>query len=295
MNLSEFGLLVKSLRESSMDPYGNRWTRESLSRAIHLSPNQLGRLERGDRKYLDNHILQLLADCFNLTALERKEFLSAAVGLADEELFNKEEPVLQLQKLMNTIENLQIPAFIIDVYTDIIASNHAMMNLFLITPEVFDYRKTLPAGDNLLNIIYSSEFGCREIFGPGWRDVANIEILLFRRSTLRYRNTAYFQYLFKELLKEKQFDIDWYSSHRDLKHYDLTYELFDYCHPRYGQLKYIATETIINTRKGDLYSILYNPIDHATKEIFTGLISPEGNKVIPVGDWPEKKMHRRVR
>jgi transcriptional regulator with XRE-family HTH domain len=74
MEPSEFGQLVKSLRKATNDPLGNRWTRESLGSYIHLSINQLGRLERGDRKYFDNQTLILLADAFKLTPIERKEF-----------------------------------------------------------------------------------------------------------------------------------------------------------------------------------------------------------------------------
>jgi len=288
MNLADFGFLIKTLRKSSVDQWGNPWTRESLSRAVHLSPDQLGRLERGDRKYLDTQTLMLLADSFNLTNLERKEFLYAALGLSDEELFSHEDSIKQLNNLLEQAENFQAPILLIDVYADIVAANISTLNLFMMTPELLDYTRQIPAGQNLLNLIYAPVFGTRETLGPFWRKIATIEILLFKRSTLRYRHTEYFKYLIKNLLKQKQFDIDWYFCQRYADRYDLTYVHFLYKHPRYGPLSYIATETVICTKKGELYLLIYNPLDHITASVFKSLQNNKKNRVYKFADWPEK-------
>ena len=288
MNLSDFGKLVKALRHSSIDDNGNKWTRDTLSNAVHLTANQLGRLERGDRKYLDNQTLQLLADSFKLTNLEQKEFLSAAVGLDDSALFGSEKPEEKLNKLISLVESLQMPAFIVDAYIDFIASNAGVLNLFQIAPELIDHMSYIPAGHNMLNFIYSSELGFKEIIGSQWREAADTAMLLFRRSTLRYRHTKYFQFLLKELLKEKQFDIDWYANHRQTGHYDVTFEQFNYEHPVHGPLKYIATETLINTSKGDLYLIIYNPLDQLTSKVFAEITNRGTKRAYRIAPWPEK-------
>lgn len=288
MNLSDFGKLVKALRHSSMDDNGNRWTRDTLSNAVHLTANQLGRLERGDRKYLDNQTLQLLAESFKLTNLEQKEFLSAAVGIDDSALFGLEKPEEKLNKLIAIVESLQMPAFIVDVYIDFIASNAGALNLFQVAPELIDHMSYIPAGHNMLNFIYSSELGFKEIVGSQWREAADTSMLLFRRSTLRYRHTKYFQILLKELLKEKQFDIDWYANHRHTGHYDVTFEQFNYKHPVHGPLKYISTETLINTSKGELYLIIYNPSDQLTAEIFADITSRGNKRAYRIAPWPDK-------
>ncbi len=277
------------MRNSCFDYSGNRWTRESLSEAIHLTPNQLGRLERGDRKYLDNQTLQLLAKALNLTNLEQKEFMAAAVGLHDEVLFDQEKPEDQLVNLVSMMEHLQVPAFSIDPYGDILAANASMINLLVIPPELIEYARSIPAGLNHMKFVYAPEFSFREMVGPLWREVAAIEILLFRRSTLRYRHTEYFKYIFKALMKEKQFDIDWYASHRNPYYCDWTYEAFKFYHPRYGPLNYFATETIINTQRGNLYLIIYNPADAETSAIFNKLKKPDKNHVTRLASWPEKE------
>jgi transcriptional regulator with XRE-family HTH domain len=288
MNLSDFGKLVKALRHSSIDDNGNKWTRDTLSNAVHLTANQLGRLERGDRKYLDNQTLQLLAESFKLTNLEQKEFLSAAVGIDDSALFGSEKPEEKLNKLISLVESLQMPAFIVDAYIDFIASNAGVLNLFQIAPELIDHMSYIPAGHNMLNFIYSSELGFKEIIGSQWREAADTAMLLFRRSTLRYRHTKYFQFLLKELLKEKQFDIDWYANHRHTGHYDVTFEQFNYEHPVHGPLTYISTETLINTSKGDLYLIIYNPSNQLTAEIFAEITNRGSKRTYRVAPWPTK-------
>ncbi len=288
MNLSNFGKLVKALRNSSLDEDGNRWTRDTLSNAVHLTANQLGRLERGDRKYLDNQTLQLLAESFKLTNLEAKEFLSAAVGIDDSALFGFEKPEEKLNNLIAIIETLQVPAFIVDVYTDFVAANAGALNLFQIEPELIDYMSFIPAAQNMVNFVYSSELGFKEIVGSQWRESADTVMLFFRRSTLRYRHTKYFQFLLKELLKEKQFDVDWYTNHRITEHLDVTYDHFIYKHPVHGCLKYISTETIINTSVGDLYLIVYNPMDQLTAEIFSKIANHGNRRAYRIAPWPDK-------
>lgn len=294
MNLTDFGLLIRTLRKNSVDKLGNYWTRESLSKAINLSPDKLGRLERGNLKYLDTKTLMLLANAFKLTSLEKKEFFYAALGLSNEELYRTNSIENQMNNLLNKMASLQSPALLIDSYTDIIAANDSTMNLFMITPELLDYARQLPGGLNLLNMIYTPLFGTQELFGNFWRKMTIIEILLFRRSTLCYRHTAYFQYLITILLKKKQFDIDWYFCHRYADHYDLVYVHFQYEHARYGPLSYLATESVVNTQNGDLYLLVYNPTDSVTAQVFKALKRENENMIYRGASWPEKEMPPQV-
>ncbi len=290
INLTEFGSLVKALRNGCFDDHGNRLTREALSKEIHLTPNQLGRLERGDRKYLDTQTLRLLARALKLTNLERREFFLAAIGQRDKYLFDQEEPENQLNDLVELMENLQVPAFTVDPYGDLVAVNTSCMNLFLVTPEIIEYGHTFPLAFNHMYFMYSPEFGYKDLIGPGYQKTLEIEILLFRRSSLRYRHTEYFDCVFKNLLKIKEFDVDWYASQRNPRHHDLTYELFEYDHPRYGRMSYIATETIVNTQKGDLYLIIYNATNNETSFIFNKLKDSHKNHTIKLASWPNKEI-----
>lgn len=290
MSPEEFGALIRTLRKSSTDRYGNPWTRKSLSRIVPLSVDQLGRLERGDRKLLDKQVLILLAGAFNLTILETKELLEVATGLKDEELYTRTDPVNQLNELLLEIKRFRTPAMILDSYSDLVAANGPAMSLYAMTPEIKDYMKQLPAGTNMMKMIYSPQAGSRELFGPFWREVANIEMLLFRRATLRYRHREYFKYIISILLQDRQFDVDWYTSHRHQSHYNLTYELFDYIHPRFGPVSYLASETRNPTQKGNLYLLVYNPVNKVTVPVFKELYREAGNTVTRFAPWPDKSI-----
>ena len=289
MNNNDFGLLLQTLRKNSIDEKGNRWTRDSLSEAIHLTRSQLGRLERGDRKYLDRQMLQLLADAFKLTNLEKREFLQAAAGISDDQLYGHKQPENQLDQLLSLMNNLQVPAFILDVYADLVAVNSSILALYQVTPDLVAYANKIPAGMNFVNFVYSEELGLRSLLNSGWREVADMAMLFFRRSTLRYRHTLYFSYLFKALLKEEHFDIDWYTSQRLDNHYDVTYEQLNYLHPRYGSLNYVATETVIKTANGELFLIIYNPTNEETVKVFSDLHHEYGNSILRLASWPDKK------
>lgn len=290
MNLQDFGLLLRTLRQGSYDPGGRRWTRENLSRAVHLSEDQLGRLERGDRKYLDNQTLHQLARAFCLSRREEKEFFWAAFGLPDETFFRNEDPLLQLKNLIAVMESLHAPAYIIDCYGDIVAVNSSLLKLYGLSTDIISHTRKIPAGQNLVYVYYSPLLNLKNQMGTSWKKSASMAIMIFRRITLRYRHTAYYHYIFESLLKENQFDIDWYSSHRGIDQYDLTYEPFELGNAEFGTLSYLSTETIVNTRAGDLYLIINSPTDVKTSDIFRELIGPDNNRVYKVASWPDKKM-----
>ncbi len=288
MDFVEFGKIVRALRQNNIDENGNTLSRERLSESIHLTPHQLGRLERGDRKYLESETLDLLANAFNLTAFERNEFYLAALGILDEMNHEQEKPDEKFDELVHILEKLIAPAFIIDAYADMVAANSSLFKLLMITPEMLDYAKTIPAGFNILNFIYSPLSGFKEMIGPKWREYAKVEILLFRRSSLRYRHTYYFDHILKTLLKEKDFSIDWYTSHIRQEQYDATYVHYEYLHPCYGSLSYLITETVVNSRSGNLYLVVYNPMDEPTAAVFHSLIKPEERSAKKLAGWPEK-------
>ena len=290
MNPNDFGRLVKALRQSSVDESGNRLTREKLSEMIHLTPFQLGRIERGERKHLDIQTLQLLAKSLNLTDLEQKEFLYAPIGLAEMKMSRFAEKGTAINDLFCPLDKLLLPAFIMDVYADMVAANSPLLKLWMLTPELLAYSETIPAGFNVLNFMYSPLSGFKAMIGPQWRKYALTEISLFRRASLRYRHTDYFQYIINTLLKENDFEIDWYASQKPAPQYNINYVHYDYVHPAYGPLSYLITETIIHAGTDNLYLISYNPLDERTISVFTDLVEPGNFYVQKIAGWPEKKI-----
>lgn len=285
---ANFGQLVKILRKKTSDERGEPWTRESLSKHLHLSINQLGRLERGDRKYYDSQTLELLANAFKLAPVERKVFLTAAAGIIDEDYCCHLAPEEQLRELLEVTCSVSTPAFILDAYQDIIAINKICLDLFMITEELIDAVKDQPFSFNLLRYMYSPALGFNSLLGPLWQNVAKIQIQQFRRTSFRFQHHDYYKLLIDELLKEPKFDIDWYASHRDPNEKYLPYESFGYLHPEYGPLNYVGTEVNTETVYGELQLILYTPANLATATVFYQLAVSEAHKVIRMADWPIK-------
>jgi len=288
MKQADFGQIVKFLRKKTSDKKGNPWTRESLSKHLHLSINQLGRLERGDRKYLDRQTLKILADAFNLTPIERKEFLIAAAGITNEDYSYYITPEEQLKDLLDALNKIWSPAIVIDAFQNLVAANKPYQDLFMVTQELIDYGRQNPIKLNLLYVTYAEELGLRDLVGPYWREVALIQIHHFRRTSFRYQHHDYYKLLVDELFKLPQFDIDWYASHRAPFDKYQQYLRYNYEHPAYGPLNYIGTVTIVNSMYGELNLIIYNPIDFATSAVFFQLARSEIRQIVRLAEWPIK-------
>lgn len=289
MKAATFGQLVRELRKKTSDTNGDPWTRETLSKKIHLSIDQLGRLERGDRKYYDSQTLELLAKAFMLIPIERKEFYIAAAGITDDDYCYHLTPEEQLEELLEVTGNVITPAFLLDAYQDIVAINKSCLDLFMITEELISYAKKIPFGFNLLKYMYDPFFGLEDMFGPLWQNIAMIQIHQFRRTSFRFQHHDYYKQLMNELNRGPKFDINWYASLRDPINKYLQYEAFNFTHPQYGPLNYVATEANTQTVYGELQLILYTPTDSPTAATFYQLVSSEPQNVIRLADWPVKK------
>ena len=288
MKAAGFGQLVRELRKTTSDPQGNRWTRETLSKHLHLSVDQLGRLERGDRKYYDHQTLALLADAFKLTPIEHKELLIAAAGISNVEHYNFSNPDEQLKDLLDVLKNVWPPAMLIDAFQNIVAINKPYQDLFMVTSELIEYSRQNPINFNLLYVAYSNDLGIRDLLGPYWREVAIIQIHQFKRTTFHYQHLKYYKSLLNELFKQPQFDIDWYSSYRSPFNKYQHYVRYNYLHPAYGPLNYIGAVTINGTIYGELQLVVYIPIDFPTSATFNHFVTSEERKVIRLSEWPIK-------
>ncbi len=287
--MNTFGKIVRALRKNSLDEQGKPWNRAALARAVHLSEDQLGRLERGERKNIDRQTLNLLADSFNLTSQERKEFFYAALGLQDKEIFNQEEPESHLKNLLVQVEQQYFPALVLDVYLDVVATNKALLDLYQIKNDLMetDRGKTVPF--NQLYTLYSSKSDLKRLMGSAWKNASLASILEFRRSSLRYRHTEYFSNLLSKLFKLNTFKKDWYTSHQYNDYNDNVYKRLSYKHCCFGLLDYKISETKINTTAGELNLILHNPNNPGTYSIFEELAKYGGNKVLKFAPWPKKQ------
>ena len=287
MDSKEFGALIKALRSQSLDPSGSPWSREKLAHALGLSSTQLGRLERGDRKYLDNQTMLGLAECFNLTNLETRELFFAACGLSDRELYSEVEHSQQINRLIKVMGNLRVPSVVVDVYGDVVAAPAGSLALYGVSDSKLAELRENPVRLNIVNHVYSLDYLYRGD-QASWRETADLAMLYFRRSTLRYRHKPYFSTIYRELMKNVQFDLDWFASQRMACKEDISFEAASFDHPVLGPLSYIICETVVYTRHGELYLIIYNPASVHTVKVFEALFAEGGNTIRRVAPWPEK-------
>ncbi len=293
MGNQEFGKLLAALRKQNLNEYGKTWNREELGKYIHISPHQLGRLERGTRKHLDTETLQLLADAFNLTTLERKELFFAAVGVSEDEIVNPDDSQtkLELKKLLSTLKMLQTPAFLVDDYADIVASNRMTMRLYQANEEYMEKSGDGYAAFNLLKFVYDDASGYKKAVGAAWEDMAKRNINYFRRVSLRQRHKLYFKKILNELRRIEKFDVHWYEVIRAPTCIDSVYDIFKWNHPFYGQIHLVFTEATLPTCYGNLYLFTYCPMDITTAKVFLEIAREAGGQAFQFAPWPIKPLN----
>ena len=80
MNRRQFGELVAALRQDL------GWTQFQLAEYAELDDAVVSQIERGVKKYFEPELLFQLVNAFQLTTLERREFLLAASGLDQKQI-----------------------------------------------------------------------------------------------------------------------------------------------------------------------------------------------------------------
>ena len=80
MNRRQFGELVAALRQDL------GWTQFELAEFADLDNAVISQIERGVKRHFEPNLLFQLANAFQLTTLERREFLLAASGLEQKQI-----------------------------------------------------------------------------------------------------------------------------------------------------------------------------------------------------------------
>ena len=135
----EFGSLVGLLRSEL------GWTQSQLSENAEIDSATLSNIERGAKKHLDPELLLRLANALQLTSLERREFFLASCGLDQKDIVR--QPSLAtpsdtcnhkelLAKLGGLMAQMYAPAFLADVYGDVVAVNNILLETLQIDANV---------------------------------------------------------------------------------------------------------------------------------------------------------------
>jgi transcriptional regulator with XRE-family HTH domain len=294
MNRKSFGKLLAVLRAEV------NYTQAELSELVDVDPAVISNIEQGTKKNIEPDLLFKLANVLNLTSLERREFFLASSGMDETQIvrqlggavltdvFNS---VKVLHNMDEIIGKLRIPAYLVDIYGEIILANKISLDLFQIPMESFAQAQQVPGGFNALRFIFGEMM--RSAIPVGYEDFVLTIMRAFREVSLRYRARPYFQYLMKEFRNPKKypwFERAWQKASLVDDDKATTVDSFSFHHALYGQLSYYATSSVSFTPYGELFLVHYLPVDAQTSVVFERLANTVGTETVHLAPWPEKKM-----
>ncbi|MDE0630971.1 MAG: helix-turn-helix domain-containing protein [Caldilineaceae bacterium] len=287
-----FGQVVAALRREQFDfTSGHSWTQRQLAKEAGLTVRIVGKIERGEQARLDAEILQGLAQAFQLTSFERREFFAMASEVADAALvraaLGSEDVFTQVWALLDT---LCAPAFLMDPFADIIGVNRALLAFHDLSLAQLQAARATAAGANNIVLLLAPGGRLRQVLGRGWRPIALANMQQWRAMTLRYRHTARFRQLFTALSAYPDFYGLWADSHED--GYDDYSQLrsYAYTHGAHGPVAYTVFTNTSLSAYGDLYLATFVPQDRVTTALFETLAGKSG-EALSLAPWPHPSLN----
>lgn len=296
MNRKEFGELVATLRQDL------GWTQFQLAEYAEVDEAVVSQIERGVKKYFEPDLLFHLANALQLTTLERQEFVLAASGLDETQIVRQPSAVTAtdvfdatkiLERMIALTADIHLPAFLIDVYSDVVAANKIMLAFYNVPSSMLETAATVPGGYNTTRLNFGSDLVGRKHVVDNWDNYALNSMRSFRENSLRYRAKPYFKYLMKNFRNPTAypfFDRYWKLVSSTEQDKEMRVDYFSYHHKDLGPLKYIASMTTAVTSFGSLFLVQNLPLDEHTDDVFTQLKLKAGTGVVRFAPWPEKPM-----
>lgn len=296
MKRRQFGELVAALRQDL------GWTQFQLAEYAELDDAVVSQMERGVKRHFEPELLFNLMNAFQLTTLERREFLLAASGLDQKEIVRQPSAVVvtdafdvrkTLDKMIELTGQVRLPAFLWDVYGDIIAANHVILSFFNIPPEFVEKAGETPAGYNISRFSFGKDLVARSTVIGNWDQFALNSMRAFRENSLRYRAQPYFKYLMKLFRNQNEyplFDRYWKMVSSSEQDKEVDTDFYSYQHSEFGEVKYMSSSIVSITSFGELYLVQYLPLDAGTSQLFEQLAQKAGQGANTFAPWPEKPM-----
>lgn len=294
MKRKDFGELVAALRQDL------GWTQSHLAEYAGIDDAVVSQIERGVKKFFEPHLLFRLANTFQLTTLERREFLLAASGLDQKEMVRQPSAAMltdvfnirkTLDKMIELTAQVRLPAFLWDVYGDIIAANNIIISLFRVPPEYVKKAGQVPAGYNMCRFSFGKDLVARNQVIGNWDHFALNSMRAFRENSLRYRAQPYFKYLMKIFRSQTEyplFDRYWKMVSSIEQDKEVNTDTYAYRHGEFGDIKYISSSLVSITSFGELLLVQYLPLDRSTSQIFEQLAQEAGQGAMTLAPWPVK-------
>ena len=298
MNRKEFGQLLATLRQD-LD-----WTQFELAEYADVDEAIISQIERGVKKHFEPNLLFCLANALQLTTLERREFLLAASGLDQKQIVRQPAAGMStdvfnirrvLDKMIELTGQVRLPAFLSDVYGDVIAANNIILLFFKVPPEYVEAAGQTPGGYNTAWFNFGKDLIARSHIIDNWDSYALNSMRAFRENSLRYRAKPYFKYLmkiFRNPIEYPLFNRYWKMVSSVEQDKEANADYFSFHHNEFGDIKYTSSSTVSITSFGELFLVQYLPLDVRTSQIFEELTQQAGPGVIQFAPWPVKTFPR---
>ena len=189
MKPKNFGKLIAHLRKEQTDECGQPYTQKRLAQEMGVSPAVISNIERGEKATLESDILPRLADALRMSRRERREFLLAAIRIDEREIMgdNAQE---SLERALDVLKNLALPAFLADTYDNLLAVNHSILALFEYSDSLLQQARQHFAGYNVMRFVFSQDSPFSESILENKEPCLLQSISLFRAITLPSRRTS---------------------------------------------------------------------------------------------------------
>ncbi len=296
MKREEFGELLAALRQDL------NWTQFQLAEAADIDEPIISQIERGVKKHFEPDLLFRLANALQLNTLERREFFLASSGLDQKQIVRQPSAATNtdvfnvrkmLDKMVELTAQIRLPAFITDVYSDVVAVNNIMLSFFKAPVALFENMDRVPGGYNTARFNFGKELAARSHILDHWDNYALNSMRSFRENSLRYRAQPYFKYLMKAFRNPAEypfFDRYWKMVSSLEEDKEVTTDYFAYRHVEFGEVKYTSSANVSTTSFGELFVVQYLPLDEDTSGIFDQIAKQAGQGVVRFASWPAKTM-----
>ena len=294
MNRKEFGELLSTLRQD-LD-----WTQFNLSEYADVDEAVISQIERGVKKFFEPDLLFNLANALQLTTLERREFFLAASGLDQKQIVRQVSAATTtdvfnvrrvLDKMIELTGQVRLPAYLCDVYSDVIAANHIVLSFFKVPPAFVEEGRRIPGGYNTARFNFGKDLVARSHIVDNWDHYALNSMRAFRENSLRYRAKPYFKYLmkvFRNPIEYPLFNRYWKMVSSVEQDKEANADYFSFHHNEFGDIKYTSSSTFSITSFGELFLVQYLPLDVGTSQLFEDLAQQVGSVVTQFASWPIK-------
>lgn len=264
MNAHEFGHLLAALRKQTRNPDGLPFTQASLAQAAGLSTAVIGKLERGEKIPADPDVLPRLAQVFHLSTREKHEFFFAALGIEAARQAALPSKETAFDTLYTALQQISLPAFIVDAYDDLLAANASIVQLFSFSQPLQQQASQQVGGYNILRFVFSRQSQFGNWLGSEQTAYLRQSIAFFRAISLPVRGTPYFQQLLRAFRADPTMSAFTAMYEADSSQDDFFFEglHFSLQHPLFKQLTFFSPPVYpIYTSQGGLYLIPYLPAD----------------------------------